>query len=60
MVRSMIKTKEMSKEFWAKVYAVCGVHTESMPAMHFSMIEPPKNSGAVTNPMLHISRYSRA
>jgi transposase InsO family protein len=57
MVRSMIKIKEMPKEFWAETVR-CTYRTDVR--MYFLTKRPLKNSGVVTNEMLHISKYSGA
>jgi hypothetical protein len=56
MVRSMIKTKEMPKEFWAEPVQ-CAVHIQNRCPHAFLNNKTPKNSEAATNSMLHISRY---
>jgi hypothetical protein len=59
MVRSMIKTKEMPKEFWAEAVQ-CAVYIHNRCPHTFLNDRTPKNSGAATNPTLHISRYLEA
>jgi hypothetical protein len=55
----MIKTKEMSKEFWAETVR-SEVYIQNRYPYVFLNNRTPKNSEVATNPMLHISRYSGA
>jgi transposase InsO family protein len=57
MVRSMIKTKEIPKEFWAEAVR-CAVYIQNRcPHTFLNNKTPPKNSGVATSQMLHISKY---